>query len=97
MTAADVVARLEQVIDPCSRGVGNPMSIVALGLVDAGSVEIEGEHVRVSLTLTDPMCVFFRELSLAIAEVLRAAGFQDVRVEPAPRLWTPLRMVAPGR
>lgn len=98
MTTPDhVVAQLDRVIDPCSEGVGRPMSIVALGLVDAAAVKITGDAVCVSLTLTDPMCVFFREISAAIIDVLRAAGFRDVQVLPSTQLWTPMRMVVGPR
>lgn len=88
----DALAALEQVVDPCSQAIGRPMSIVALGLVDHDGITVDGDRVDVSLVLTDPLCVFFRDLSSVIEDVLVGCGFRHVTVSTRSELWTPSRM-----
>ena len=91
-TTERALAALENVVDPCSRATGRPMSIVDLGLVDKDCVTIQGDDVEVGLVLTDPMCAFYRDLSSWIETELREAGFRNVRITPRPELWVPSRM-----
>ena len=91
-TTADVVDRLRTITDPCSAGLGAPVDVWSLGLVD--DVAVVDRTARVRLVLTDPSCVFFRTISEAIAAALRQLPDVDaVDVElDATILWTPDRM-----
>lgn len=91
-TTEQVLAALENVIDPCSKATGRPMSIVDLGLVDKDCVSIQGENVEVGLVLTDPMCAFFRNLSSWIEAELLELGFRKVTITTRGELWVPSRM-----
>jgi len=91
-TTADVVDRLRSVTDPCSLGLGAPIDIWSLGLVE--DVAIAGRTARVRLVLTDASCVFFRGISEHIGAALRQLPDVDaVEVElDSSILWTPDRM-----
>ena len=91
-TTEQVIAALENVIDPCSKATGRPMSIVDLGLVDKEGVTIQGEGVEVGLVLTDPMCAFYRDLSSWIEAELHDIGFRKVTVTTRGDIWVPSRM-----
>lgn len=84
--------RLRTVTDPCSVGLGAPIDIVSLGLVE--DVIVAQRTARIRLVLTDPSCVFFRRIGADIAAALRdAPGIDAVEVElDATILWSPDRM-----
>jgi metal-sulfur cluster biosynthetic enzyme len=58
MTKDQVLAALENIVDPCSKAMGRPMSIVELGLVDREGVRIDQGRVEVGLDL----CILPRSL-----------------------------------
>lgn len=91
-TTEQALAALENVVDPCSRATGHPMSIVDLGLVDKDCVTIQGDDVEVGLVLTDPMCAFYRDLASWIEVELHGAGFRNVRITQRGEIWVPSRM-----
>lgn len=92
----DVQNALEQVIDPCSIGVGRPTSVVQLGLVE--KVSIQDAMVHVELILTDPVCPYARSLVEATRESLRCLeGIDRVEVEISKTVWSPERDPAHGR
>ncbi len=86
------LAALRNVVDPCSRATGRPMSVIDLGLVDAEGVSVSGDKVEIGLVLTDPMCVFYRDLSSWIEQELLASGFSSVSIKTLDELWVPSRM-----
>ena len=51
---AQIEARLDEIIDPCSAANGTDLGLVEMGLV--ADVEVESSHVTVSLRLTSPFC-----------------------------------------
>jgi metal-sulfur cluster biosynthetic enzyme len=53
---AEVTEAVNQIIDPCSAGVGSPTGIADMGLVKR--LEIHGADVEVELITTSPMCLF---------------------------------------
>jgi metal-sulfur cluster biosynthetic enzyme len=53
---AQVIDAINQIIDPCSAGVGSPIGIADMGLVER--LEIHGGEVEVELITTSPMCMF---------------------------------------
>src|SRR5207249_1445915 len=91
-TAAELVDRLRTVTDPCSAGLGAPIDIWSLGLVE--DVSVAERTARIRLVLTDASCVFFRGISEGVAAALRQLPDVDaVEVElDASILWTPDRM-----
>ena len=91
-TQAELVARLRTVTDPCSVGLGAPIDIWSLGLVE--DVGVTGGIARVRLVLTDPSCVFFRQIGDRVASaLLDLPGVDAVEIElDATILWTPDRM-----
>jgi metal-sulfur cluster biosynthetic enzyme len=91
-TAAEVLAQLRKVIDPCSIKMCAPVDIWEMGLVE--EVEVEGACVRVTLVLTDISCVFYRDMRRHVVDVLgELPGVEEVDVTLATHtLWTPDRM-----
>jgi metal-sulfur cluster biosynthetic enzyme len=58
---SEVWSRLGRIIDPCSVGSGNEMSIVDMGLVD--SVELHEGDLRICLCLTSPQCLMLEHFA----------------------------------
>lgn len=96
MTKDQILAALENVVDPCSKAMGRPMSIVELGLIDGEGVQIRDDRVEVGLVLTEPSCAFFRNLSSWIEAELLALGVREVTVTTRAELWVPSRMRTRG-
>jgi len=67
-TEAEVLAALEQVVDPCSVTAGTPLSLVDMGLVVGWSYA--GGVLDLSLTVTGPGCTYLGLLADAAGEVL---------------------------
>jgi metal-sulfur cluster biosynthetic enzyme len=59
MTAAEVRARLNSIVDPCSLAAGAPAGIDEMGLVRAVDVDEtpRGAVIRVRIGLTEPGCM----------------------------------------
>jgi metal-sulfur cluster biosynthetic enzyme len=51
-----VLAAINQVVDPCSVGIGVPIGVVDMGLVE--SVNLNGDRVSIDLITTAPFCLF---------------------------------------
>lgn len=86
---------LETFIDPCSQGVGNPISVVRLGLIDQVRVDEAERVVYVDFCPTGPSCFFqismLQEIEALVSE---ATGLRCV-VEISDEIWTPDRIVSP--
>jgi metal-sulfur cluster biosynthetic enzyme len=100
MSASAVVPAIETrlrellgtVQDPCSVGIGSPVDIVDLGLVEEVQVSEEGD-VMVRLVLTQPTCFYFFDLRTHIIDTLSAdPAVRGVEVEIVKEPWTPDRM-----
>jgi len=91
-TAAELLAQLRKVVDPCSIKMCAPVDIWEMGLVE--DVEVTGARVRVTLVLTDISCVFYRDMRRHVIDVLgELPGVEEVDVTLATHtLWTPDRM-----
>jgi len=84
---------LAGVMDPCSVGLGRPVSIVDLGLVVA--MAAADRTVRLVLCSTGPGCLLMPRIMESCDAVLRMAGFEAVEVLHDPTFfWTPDRMSA---
>jgi metal-sulfur cluster biosynthetic enzyme len=92
-TADALVDALRQVLDPCSIGMGSPIDIVDMGLLDDLEIMDDG-RVRVVLLLTDFSCPHYTGLRHHIVDVLAdLSGVTAVDVELATHaLWTPDRI-----
>jgi metal-sulfur cluster biosynthetic enzyme len=91
----ELMERLGGVKDPCSIGIGSPVDIVSMGLVERIDVDAGGVAI-VHLVLTQPTCWFFADLRQHVVDALVGVrGVSEVRVEVFDELWTPDRM-APG-
>jgi metal-sulfur cluster biosynthetic enzyme len=91
-TREDVLDALRGVPEPCSIAMKAPMDITEMGLVE--TIEIDGDHVDVTLVLTDPSCVHFTAMQRYISdELLQLDGVETVAVGISARtLWTPDRV-----
>lgn len=93
--AALALAELDQVIDPCSVGAGNPMSLVEMGLIDSVALDPAGRCL-VRMRLTAPGCLMvgvFREECLARLGALPGVVEVDVEFDAgldwSPEMLTP--------
>lgn len=59
--ADEILAALENAVDPCSVAAGRPMNIVEMGLVDAVDIDDAGQ-VTISLSLTSPSCMMLGQI-----------------------------------
>ena len=89
-------ARLEGIVDPCSRASGAPAGLVSMGLV-GGVVVAErpaGAEVRVTLYITEPGCMMGALFALtAERELAEIAGVNKVTVEvDYSHVWGPEQM-----
>lgn len=50
-----VMARLAEIVDPCSVGAGNPMNIVEMGLIKA--ITFTDGKLSIRMCLTSPTCL----------------------------------------
>jgi metal-sulfur cluster biosynthetic enzyme len=90
--AARVHSLLSTIQDPCSVGMGAPIDIVGMGLVEEVRVDEKG-GVLVRLVLTQPTCFYFWDLRTHIVDTISAEpGVTEVEVEVVKESWTPERM-----
>jgi len=92
---ADVKAKLEAVLDPCSCMSENPISIVDLGLVDDIEWDETTKTVTVRLLLTSQRCTYFLDIDDEICErVGELSDVSDVEVHQVTsgKIWTAERM-----
>ena len=86
MDRREVLERLKSVVDP-ELGI----DIVSLGLIY--DLKLEGDSVRVKMTLTSPLCPLRPFIVWNVERALRSAGFKNVDVEIVyDPPWTPSRM-----
>lgn len=89
---AQVWEALERVSDPCHVLSGHPLSIVDLGLIN--SVTRQDDVIQVSVTFTDPSCVFSYKIIMDLEDLANSLGGVSeikVRSDPYP-LWTEDRL-----
>lgn len=87
-----VWALLDAVPDPCHALSGHDLSIVDLGLINA--VTRDGDAIRISVTFTDPSCVFSYKIIMDLEDLAaQLDGVSEITVtsDPYP-LWTEDRM-----
>jgi metal-sulfur cluster biosynthetic enzyme len=87
-----VWAALSQIPDPCHVLSGHDLSIVDLGLINA--VTRDDSVINVSVTFTDPSCVFSYQIIMDMEDLAQSLdGVSEIRVvsDPYP-LWTEDRL-----
>jgi metal-sulfur cluster biosynthetic enzyme len=93
VTADDIRAQLNEIIDPCSIAAGAPAGLVEMGLVRDVTVRQapEGAAVRVRIGLTEPGCMMGASFVVRARESLErlpGVGHVDVELEHDCD-WTP--------
>lgn len=74
-----VLAAINEIVDPCSAGIGMPTGIADLGLIDR--LEIDDGRVDVTLITTAPHCMFVGMFKEQIEHRVGATpGVASVRV-----------------
>lgn len=96
---ADVLAALNEVIDPCSQAAGADLGLLDMGIVDG--VAVTPGEVRITLLPTFHGCLFVPLMRVAIEERLRAlpwAERQAIRIDLAAgdAVWTERRLTKRG-
>lgn len=96
-TRDELMAQLQQVVEPCSVSMGNQMSICEMGLVE--DVSFADGIASVVLCLTDPSCINFGKISQYVRDVLmELPSVRQVEITHTTEvLWTPDRIAAPPR
>jgi metal-sulfur cluster biosynthetic enzyme len=75
---ADVISRLNEIVDPCSAATRVPLSIVEMGMVE--KVEIAAGAVVVALRMTSPLCHALPYFQMEIERVLAGIpGIEGVK------------------
>jgi len=89
---AAVWSLLESVADPCHALSGHDLSIVDLGLING--VVRDGDTITVSVTFTDPSCVFSYQIIMDMEDLAdRLDGITAINVSSDPYpLWTEDRL-----
>lgn len=86
-----VLAAINEVIDPCSRLNGSHLGLVDLGMVK--DVSVEGHSAKITLLLDDPVCIYTFVIQQEIRQALGQRGIDDVEIEIcADELWTADRL-----
>ncbi|MFC3227698.1 metal-sulfur cluster assembly factor [Marinibaculum pumilum] len=88
---------LDEVIDPCSAGIGRPAGLVSMGLVKALDLEDlpeGGTRIRLLLRLTSPCCMMAPHFASQADARLRALpGVEAVEISVSPTIdWEPSHM-----
>lgn len=89
---AAVWTLLHTIPDPCHALSGHDLSIVDLGLING--ISRNGESIRVSVTFTDPSCVFSYKIIMDMEDLAATLdGVSEIAVSADPYpLWTEGRL-----
>jgi metal-sulfur cluster biosynthetic enzyme len=100
-TETEIRAALDEIVDPCSTAAGAPAGLDEMGLVR--DIEIgegkQGAHLRVTIGLTQPLCLMGIPFMKSARQRLEAMpGVSEVDVSLASGIdWTPARLAPPYR
>ena len=94
---AAVWSLLNKIPDPCHALSGHDLSIVDLGLING--ISRDGQTIRVSVTFTDPSCVFSYKIIMDMEDLAATLdGVSDITVSADPYpLWTEDRLSEKAR
>jgi metal-sulfur cluster biosynthetic enzyme len=96
LSEAEVRAALNEIVDPCSAAAGAPAGLDEMGLVREVEIlaEPNGARVRVTIGLTQPLCLMGIPFLKSARERLSALpGVAEVDVSLASGIdWTPARL-----
>jgi metal-sulfur cluster biosynthetic enzyme len=87
-----VMRALDEVLDPCSVGIGSPTSLTELGLIER--VDSLDGQVTVHMCVTAPVCLMVAPMFEAIRTAVESLpGVRSVETRLDPNIvWTPARM-----
>ena len=90
-------AILDEVIDPCSAGMGVPVGLVTMGLIkelDIVDLPSGGKRVQVLLRLTSPCCMMAPRFAIeAKAKLELLPEVAEVKFDVCPKIdWDPSHM-----
>ena len=91
----EVLDEIDAIVDPCSRSLGRPVGLVAMGIVER--LDVAGDKVTVLLLPTFPTCLFRGFFEEEIRQRVGALAWcRDVAIAfcPADQLWDPSRMAS---
>lgn len=88
-----IEARLDQILDPCSVAMRDPMGLMEMGLVDDIALDANG-RVTINMCLTDTACVHFNGITAYINDALISLpGVSEVCVgHTSDTIWTDERI-----
>jgi len=89
----EVFALLDEIHDPCSVGIGRPIGLVGMGIIE--EVAIAGDAVAVTVLPTFPDCFFRGVFEAAIDTRLKTLSWcrsVTVAFAPADQGWDESRM-----
>lgn len=86
-------AALKTFVDPCSEGIGRPVSVVDLGLIEG--VRMDGDAIHVNFCPTGPSCFFQISMMQEMERLVSEAVGMRCEVTISDEVWTPDRMSAP--
>lgn len=89
--AARAIEALETFVDPCSEGLGTPLSVVALGLIESVEVDSAAGVVRVDFCPTGPSCFFQIPMMTEMERLVGDATGLRCEVTISDEVWTPDR------
>jgi metal-sulfur cluster biosynthetic enzyme len=95
---AEALAAINEIVDPCSAGVGVPIGLTEMGLIE--ELTLGDGHVVVTLMTTAPHCMFVGLLEEEIEQRVSAlAWVKSVRVERSSceTVWDDSRMSEAAR
>lgn len=87
---------LRTFIDPCSEGVGKPINVVDLGLIERVDIDESGA-VRVEFCPTGPSCFFQISMMQEIESRVAHATDRACSVQISDEVWDPDRIHNPAR
>lgn len=87
-----VKTQVRSVVDPCSLRAAQPLDVMSMGLIE--DLSVRGREVSMRLLLTEPMCIFGKDIMDAIETAVMKLDFVDrVHIDiDTENIWTPERM-----
>lgn len=94
---AKVENLLDEIIDPCSAGMGMPIGLMSMGLIkelNLSTVAPEKQKVEILLRLTSPCCMMAPHFAVqAKSKLEQVEEIVEVEVKVCPKIdWEPSHM-----
>ena len=95
----DVIAAIDEVVDPCSQAMGVPIGLAEMGMATVDRLDTTGADVSVRLRLTSPCCAYGPTMARAVEEQLRAlpaVRTATVSIDHSAQ-WSPTMLTQPAQ